>query len=145
MNIKNLTLEQIIHLGVTGNISDKLSVNDWKYLEELLHQPIDEDFEKSLHSSDKLPRAPSGFINLPHDDCEGNLMESLEVCLAQDGDVHLRTNTDSWKHLRFRNSIGGGNYPNTYVALRILYDSMVVDSKGEHQDWVEAVKRYIGE
>ncbi|AUR86229.1 hypothetical protein NVP1084O_022 [Vibrio phage 1.084.O._10N.261.49.F5] len=36
MNIKNLTLEEIIHLGVTGNISDKLSVDDWKYLETLL-------------------------------------------------------------------------------------------------------------
>ncbi|AUR86228.1 hypothetical protein NVP1084O_021 [Vibrio phage 1.084.O._10N.261.49.F5] len=94
---------------------------------------------------ERLPRTSSGFIALVHDDCEGNLTETLEVCLAQDGDMHLRTNVDNYKHLRFRNSIGGGKYPNTYVALRILYDSMVADSKGEHQDWVKAVKRYTGE
>lgn len=161
MNSKliHLNLNEILDKGLAGEL-ESMSKEDWLLLDSLINQSCKTNYEQGLQKGyrqgyregedsiekvEPLPRSTTGFINLPHDDCEGNLMETLEVCLAQDGDVHLKTYNDSLRHLRFRNMIGGGKYPNTYIALRILYDSMVADSKGEHQDWGKAVKRYIGE
>lgn len=144
---KGLSLEEGIHEGVFGNISE-LTIDDWKYLEVLLgnFQDTEDTDEDSDDDTIPLPQATQGSVNLVQDDWTedgSELPQVLEVVLAQDSDIHIRTVDNRGGLLRFRNMIGGGRYPNTYFALRNLYDAMQEDKKNPNGSWVDAANRYM--
>jgi len=69
-----------------------------------------------------------------HDDNDGNKSEGLHVILGNDGDFFLYIN-DSPDLLRFRMPvIGGGKSPNTWFALRHLFNAVQEDNNHNKRD-----------
>ncbi len=160
LHLQGLSLEEIIQQGVTGSLPD-MTTEDWKYLESLYNTDIllegeyDKGYKEGVTScteadSEKhkpLPMTAPDSIQLIPDDwtpSDKDLPETLEVILAGDNDVHIRTVSNTGGFLRFRNMIGGGKYPNTHFALRTLYDAMQEDLKNgnDMNAWGNAARRY---
>lgn len=164
LKLSGYTLEEIIHEGIHGNVSE-MSVDDWEYIESMFNEDIllekayDEGYKACLNTeipyelepekldSTSLPMQPAGGISLIQDDWtkdDSSVPEILEVILADDMDIHIRTNSTVAGYLRFRSMIGGGRYPNTHFALRSLYDAMKEDEKGNKPEaWNSAANRYM--
>ena len=73
-----------------------------------------------------------------HDDNDGNKREGLHLILGDDGDFFLQIN-DSPDLLRFRMPvIGGGKSPNTWFALRHLYNAIQEDNnRNKHHEQLD--------
>ncbi|CAH9014199.1 putative coil containing protein [Vibrio phage 501E54-1] len=151
LHLQGLSLEGVIQQGITGSLSD-MTAEDWKYLENLVNNSCKEGEDSVVYEGEEievvdLPRSPQGSIQLIQDDWtpdDSELPETLEVILAGDNDVHIRTVSNTGGFLRFRNMIGGGKYPNTHFALRTLYDAMQEDMKNGNDTnaWGNAARRY---
>jgi hypothetical protein len=69
-----------------------------------------------------------------HDDNDGNKEEGIHIILGDDGDFFLYIN-DSPESLRFRMPvIGGGKSPNTWFALRHLFNAVQEDNNHNKRD-----------
>ena len=149
LKLRGYTLEEIVHEGIHGNVSE-MSVDDWKYIESILNnyytETVDEGEPEELDTT-PLPMQTAGSVALIQDDWtkdDSSVPETLEVILANDMDIHIKTNSAVDGYLRFRNMIGGGRYPNTHFALRNLYDAMKEDEKGNNPEaWKDAANRYM--
>lgn len=160
LHLQNLSVDEIIQRGIEGSLTE-MTTEDWKYLESLYNEDIllegqyDRGFkagvlscvETDLEKPTPVPKAPQDSVQLIQDDWTSGsdqLPETLEVVLAGDSDIHIRTLSHTGGFLRFRNMIGGGRYPNTHFALRALYDAMQEDLKVGNNltSWANAATRY---
>ncbi len=78
--------------------------------------------------------------NIKSDDTD----DQLTVSTAPDGDMWIGIN--SFHLVRFRNMIGGGMFPHTFVALRNLEEAMIKDKEAiengrqYHLEWNAALQ-----
>lgn len=71
--------------------------------------------------------APKTLYSRVHDDCEGDLTQTLGVMVGGDGDVHVLL--PNFKSLRFRTWGGGGLSLRTRNALLVLAEAIRRDNE----------------
>lgn len=74
------------------------------------------------------------FYRRIHDDCDGNVTETINVCFGHDGDAHLTANIAPFKSFRFRTWCGGGSSLRVRNALLILAEAIRLDNEERPQN-----------
>ena len=68
-----------------------------------------------------------------HDDCDGDLTETINVFFSEDGDAYLTANIDPFKSFRFRTWCGGGASLRVRNAFLILAEAIRLDNEERPQ------------